>query len=109
MGRFKYNIYIWYPRPAKARRQTFHVTAAVTIDPSCTYIPLGEEVRGYATDAYEGYALLLGASGRGDQYARAARSVYSVPPPRSQEPLFRPVYDININFTYINIILNNNT
>jgi len=51
------------------------VTAA-TIDPSCTHIPLGKAVRGYATDAYEGYTLLLGASGRGDQYTRAARSVY---------------------------------
>jgi len=87
---------IWYPRPAKARRQTFHVTAA-TIDPSCTLIPLGKAVRGYATDAYEGYTLLLGASGLGDQYTRAARSVY-VPPPRpwSQEPLFRLVYNINV-------------
>lgn len=66
-----------YERPAKARRQTFHVTVvAATIDPSCMYIPLGEAVWGYAVDAYEGYTLLLGASDRGDQYTRAARSVY---------------------------------
>jgi len=75
--------------------------AAVTIDLS--RIPLGKAVRGYATDAYEGYTLLLGASGGGDQYERAARSVYRRRGRGTPFSAIVYVYNINV-YAYTNTI-----